>query len=252
MPLPSVNSARIKRYAATMSIYGVLAMTGQLLPANPAEAKEWLGLTGLEVGENNNAYAFAGALVPVAPDSSLGEGWVARYWLDWVEYRFTLDGNDVKANVPGFSASLGYQQKTTTGFIAAYAGAGIRNTTLSPPTQKADVRGLQTFLPILGELDSRFASDWRFAGAVQYSVGLGSYWSRFKILNKSASASVWKGIEVIFQGDADYRANKIGFVFDELPVGDRVSANFKLGASKTQGVKRGGYVGIEFIGRFGE
>ncbi|MCR4345816.1 MAG: cellulose biosynthesis protein BcsS [Sulfuricaulis sp.] len=219
--------------------------------SNQTHAREWLGLTGLELAEQSNTYAFAGVVAPLDSNTALGQGWVQRYWLDWVKYRFDSGGEEVRARAPGFSASLGYQQSNSTGFWAAYAGAGYRDTTLTPDRPAVEVRGSHSSLQLLAELDSRFAKDWRFAGAVQYSAGPDSYWSRAKFLNKLSTVSFWHGIEFVFQGDPDYKAYKIGLVLDELPVGNGVTANFKVGVNKTKGLNTIGYVGIEFVGIFG-
>lgn len=228
----------------------LLAITGLASP-NYSYARDWLGLTGVELAEKHNSYAFVGAITPLASDAALGQGWVQRYWLDWVEYRFDSDGEEVRARAPGFSAAVGYQQSSSIGFWGAYAGAAYRETTLTPDRPKAEVRGSQSSLQLLGELDRRFAQRWRFAGAIQFSAGPDSYWSRAKFLNKSSTVNFWQGVEIVFQGDPDYKAYKLGLVLDELPVGNRVTANFKVGVNKTKGLKAGGYAGIEFVGFFG-
>jgi hypothetical protein len=222
-----------------------------LMWPTPSHAREWLGLTGLELAEPGNAYAFAGAITSLDADAALGQGWVQRYWLDWVKYHFDSEGEEVRVRAPGFSASLGYQRSDSSGFWAAYAGAGYRNTHLTPDRPNAKVRGGQSALLLLGEMDRRFAGEWRFAGAVQLAAGPDRYWTRAKLLNKSSTATFWRGMEIVFQGDPDYKAYKLGFVLDELPVSGRVTANFKLGAIKTKGLKTGAYAGIEFVGFFG-
>jgi hypothetical protein len=58
-------------------------------------------------------------------------------------------------------------------------------------------------------------------------------------------------VEIIFQGDPDYKAYKLGLVLDELPVSSRVNLNFKLGAVKTKGLETDAYAGIELVGVFG-
>jgi hypothetical protein len=232
-------------------VAGILGILAGLIPPSSACATEWLGLTGAELGANHNIYAFAGAIAPLTPNTGLGQGWVQRYWLDWLEYRYDSDGEEISAQAPGVSALLGYQRSDSRGFWAGYAGVGYRNTTLTPDRPDAEVRGPQTSLQLLGEMDRRFAQSWRFAGAAQVSFGRDSYWTRAKFLHNASTASYWQGVEVIFQGDPDYHATKVGLVLDEWGVGKGVSANFKLGANKTKGLKTGGYVGIEFVGIFG-
>ena len=231
---------------------GVLGMLAGLVPPISAGASGWLGLTGVELGANRNTYAFAGAIAPLTPNTVLGQGWVQRYWLDWLEYRFDSGGEEVRAQAPGVSALFGYQRGNSGGFWAGYAGVGYRNTTLKPDRPNAEVRGGQSALQLLGEMDRRFAQKWRFAGAVQLALGPDSYWTRAKFLHKSSTAAFWRGVEVVFQGDPDYHATKVGLVLDEWGVGRSITANFKLGVNKTKGLKTGGYAGIEFVGSFGE
>ena len=65
---------------------GFLGMLAGLVTPISASANEWLGLTGVELGANHNTYAFAGAIAPLTSNTVLGQGWVQRYWLDWLEY----------------------------------------------------------------------------------------------------------------------------------------------------------------------
>ncbi len=252
MMYPGTKSHLRSKVWSPILAAGVLGMLAGLATPISAGAREWLGLTGVELGANRNTYAFAGAIAPLAPNTALGQGWVQRYWLDWLEYRFDSGGEEVRAQAPGVSALFGYQRSNAGGFWAGYAGAGYRNTTLKPDRPNAEVRGGQGALQLLGEMDRRFASNWRFAGAVQLALGPDSYWTRAKFLHKSSTATFWQGVEVVFQGDPDYHATKAGLVLDEWSVGNGVTANFKLGASKTKGLKTGGYAGIEFVGSFGE
>lgn len=230
---------------------GVLGMLAGLVMPISASANEWLGLTGVELGANHNTYAYAGVIAPLTSNTGLGQGWVQRYWLDWLEYAYDSEGEEIRAKAPGASALLGYQQSNSEGYLAGYAGVGYRNTTLSPDRPDADVRGPQSSLQVLGEMDHRFAQSWRFVGAAQVSFGRDSYWTRAKFLHNASTASYWQGVEVIFQGDPDYYAAKIGLVLDELRVGGGVTANFKLGSNKTKDLKPGAYAGIEFVGFFG-
>jgi Cellulose biosynthesis protein BcsS len=238
--------------AASPLLVAVLLWTSVSLAwPRQSQAREWVGLTGVEMAEQGSAYAFAGAIAPLGTDAVLGQGWAQRYWLDWVEYRFESEAEQVRARAPGFSASVGYQNSDGTGSWAAYAGAGYRDTDLSPDRPTAKVRDAQSSLLLLVETDRRFAEAWRFTGAIQYSAGPDSYWSRAKFLRKSSSATFWLGVEIVFQGDPDYKAYKLGLVLDELSVSSRVNLNFKLGAVKTKGLQTDAYAGIELVGVFG-
>jgi hypothetical protein len=251
MKSPASRNFLILPAVSSLVIAAVLWVAAGLVCPKLSHAREWLGLTGAEMAEQGSAYAFAGAIVPFGSDAVLGQGWVQRYWLDWVEYRFNSEGEQVRARAPGFSASLGYQNSDGTGSWAVYAGAGYRDTDLTPDRPNAKVRDAQSALLLLAETDRRFAEAWRFNGAIQYSAGPDSYWSRAKFLRKSSSATFWLGVEIIFQGDPDYKAYKLGLVLDELPVSSRVNLNFKLGAVKTKGLETDAYAGIELVGVFG-
>jgi hypothetical protein len=236
---------------SSLSVVSALCLLGGLMWPGPSPAREWLGLTGAELAERGNAYAFAGAVAPLASDAVLGRGWVQRYWLDWVEYRFDSDGEQVRARAPGFSASLGYQNGDGTGSWAAYIGAGYRDTDLTPDRPNVKVRDAQSALLLLAETDRRFAKAWRFTGAIQYAAGPDSYWSRAKFLHKPSVAAFWKGVEIVFQGDPDYQVYKLGLVLDEVPMTSRLGVNLKLGAVKAKGLETDAYAGIELVGVFG-
>jgi hypothetical protein len=251
MKSPGSHNSLLPQTVSATLLAAVLLTSVGLTWTTPTHAREWLGLTGAEMAEQGSAYAFAGAIVPFGSDTVLGQGWVQRYWLDWVEYRFNSEGEQVRARAPGFSASLGYQNSDGTGSWAAYVGAGYRDTDLTPDRPNAKVRDAQSALLLLAETDHRFAEAWRFNGAIQYSAGPDSYWSRAKFLRKSPSATFWLGMEIVFQGDPDYKAYKLGLVLDELPVSSRVNLNFKLGAVKTKGLETDAYAGIELVGVFG-
>jgi hypothetical protein len=240
--------------ASVMAI-GALGCVGGLVSPKLAYATEWLGLAGAEVGAQHSRYAYLGALLPLPPSPALGQGWVQRYWADWIEYRFDSNG-EVQARSPGFSASLGYQQGGEQGYWGAYVGAGYRNTTLRPDRPDSGVRGSQSSVLLLVETEQRFSPGWRFAGTAQYDTAPRGYWTRVKLLHVAASGHYWHGPELILQGalkgDPDYRAMKIGYVLDEWRLGRNVSVNFKVGAIKTKGLATNGYAGVEFVGSFGK
>lgn len=240
--------------ASVMAI-GVLGGAGGLMSPNLSYATEWIGLAGAEVGAKHSRYAYLGALIPLPSTPALGQGWVQRYWADWIEYRFESNG-EVQARAPGFSASLGYQQGGEQGYWAAYVGAGYRNTTLRPDRPDSGVRGSQSSVLLLAETDQRLSPGWRFVGAAQFDAAPVGYWTRAKLLHVASSGRYWHGPELVLQGalkgDSDYRAMKVGYVLDEWRLGKSVTVNFKVGAIKTKGLATNGYAGIEFVGSFGK
>jgi len=212
---------------------GVLGMLAGLVTPISATANEWLGLTGVELGANRNIYAFAGAIAPLTSDTGLGQGWVQRYWLDWLEYRYDSDGEEISAQAPGVSALLGYQRSNSKGFWAGYAGVGYRNTTLSPDRPDAEVRGPKAAC----NCSERWIAALPKAGACR--AGASVVWAGQLLDARQISAQLFHGLLLAgggghFQGDPDYHATKVGLVLDEWGVGKGVTANFKLGANKTR------------------
>lgn len=225
---------------------GLAGLALLIAPLTMVWAKDWIGLGGLEIAQKHNNYAYLGAVAPLPATPGLGQGWVQRYWLDWVEYTFNSNG-EVHARSPGFAASLGYQRADTLGYWAAYAGAGYRRTTLDPDRPDASVRGGQSSLQLLAETDRRLGQFWRFVGAVQYAGGPDSYWTRLKMLRATASEALWHGPEVVFQGDPDYHATKIGYSLDGWNLGKDLTATFKFGIIKQKDIENRHYVGLELV-----
>ena len=237
---------RGRGHHAPKLILGLVCLSLLIAPLTKASAKDWIGLGGLEVAERHNDYAYLGAVAPLPGTPGLGQGWVQRYWIDWLEYTFDSNG-EVRARSPGVAASLGYQRADTLGYWAVYAGAGYRHTTLDPDRPDASVRGGQSSLPLLAETDRRLNPVWRFVGAVQYAVGPDSYWTRAKLLHATDSKAIWHGPEVVFQGDPDYHATKLGYSIEGWNLGKDLTGSFKLGIIKQKDIDNRAYIGFEVV-----
>ena len=144
-------------------------------------------------------------------------------------------------------AALGYQRADTLGYWAVYAGAGYRHTTLDPDRPDASVRGGQSSLPLLAETDRRLNPVWRFVGAAQYAIGPDSYWTRAKLLHATGSGTIWHGPEVVFQGDPDYHATKVGYSIDGWNLGRDLTGSFKFGIIKQKDIENRAYIGLEVV-----
>ena len=100
-----------------------------------------LALAGAEYG-GDNGYYYAGLLAPL-PGSDLGNGFVQRYWVDWLRYEYDNGNRTITAKAPGAAAALGYARSTGQGSFSVYAGPVYRHTELSPDDRNSDVRGAQ-------------------------------------------------------------------------------------------------------------
>lgn len=226
--------------------------TGVSMYAPVTEARTVLGLGGFEVSRGDNYYAYVGAIAPLRSSDSLGDGWVQRYWLDWLVYRFEADGRSFRARGPGVSASLGYQGMASGWAWAAYAGILYRDTTLRPDKVDASARGGQVGGIVSVEAMRQFESRWRMSGIATGTVEPDGYWTRLRLVCACFDDDIAPGGEVVFQGDPDYRQVKAGLVVEGLRPGGELSMTIKLGVSKTKSLSAGAYGGIEVSRLFGE
>jgi Cellulose biosynthesis protein BcsS len=157
---------------------GCLAALCAVCWAGSSFAAESLFLAGGEASREGE-YAYIAALIPF-PGNSLGNGFVQRYWAEWLSYEY-LGGpfnQVIEASSPGVEAALGYQRAHGTGYVGAYAGVYYRNVSLTPDDPSAEVRGAQTRLRVQLDGEQQFASVWRVNGIASYVVGQDAYWVR--------------------------------------------------------------------------
>ena len=235
---------------SVLPVLFVSLITLALLFPGTASAAGWLGLAGAEAGENHNAYAYVGAILPLGGQSELGNGWVQRYWLDWVRYRFNSDGTETQARAPGLSASFGRQGSDGDWHWGIYGGAGYRDTRLSPDNPSARMRGSQIYPLLAMDLSRYFAAKWRMDAAASFTFSPASYWSRVRVLHRLEDGVIYHGIELVEQGDRDYHEYKVGYVIDGLKTSRSGSIGVKIGMDQTSGLAAGAYAGIEYVYAF--
>jgi cellulose synthase (UDP-forming) len=228
-----------------------LGLVSMLLLAAPLLAlADWLGLGGLTVAQKRSRYAYLGAVAPLPATPVLGlpgDGWVQRYWLDWVEYGFASGNDEIRARAPGFSAALGYQHADRFGYSAVYVGAGYRNTAIHPYRQDTKVRGAQSSALLSMETDRHLGAHWRMAGSGQYATGPDSYWLRGRALAVLPGTRLWLGIERVSQGDPDYSAMSTGLCVDGFNLGKNLTVSFKFGTTKQKDIENRHYIGLELV-----
>jgi len=244
---PSAGNPDRVRGAVT-SVGHVLAETATTgsEAANPP-VSEWLSLAGAEYGDDN-AYYYAGLLVPF-PGSDLGNGFVQRYWLDWLEYEYDNATDTVRARAPGASVALGYGRAAAEGAWSAYLGAVWRDTDLSPDDPGSDVRGTQWGLNIGLQGDRRLGDDWHVNGIASFTTGTSSYWTRGRLTRRLASGYT-PGLELVLHGNDDYSAWQAGIVILDIRLAAQTLLGLKGGARKNDSQSTGGYFGIELAHAF--
>jgi hypothetical protein len=238
---PRNGGARAARRLATL----LLAI------ASTAASAESLFLAGGEISDDGG-YAYAAALLPF-PGSSLGNGFVHRYWAEYLKYEYVGGAANqvIEAKAPGFEFALGYQRSGPAGYAAAYAGAYYKDTELSPDDPTSTVRGSHLRLRVQAEGERRFQDTWVVNGIAAYIFAQEGYWLRARVLRK-VSGPILAGIEGVTQGDRDYQGHQVGLVVTGFEPAPRLSLGFKAGVKKIEGRPSNAYIGIELARTFGK
>ena len=186
------------------------------------------------------------------PGSTLGNGFVQRYWAEYLTYEYVGGSDqDIEAKAPGVEAALGYQKGYETGYFGVYAGLYHRNVSLSPDDPNSSVRGSQTRLRVQLEVEQRFATAWRVNGIASYVFVQESYWTRARLL-RAVRGPLLFGVEAVVQGDPEYKGNQVGLVLTGFQPVPGLDLGFKLGAKKIEGRSTVAYVGFELGKLFGK
>jgi Cellulose biosynthesis protein BcsS len=219
--------------------------------ASAAASAEGLFLLGGETSKDSG-YAYSAVLLPF-PGSTLGNGFVHRYWVEWLRYEY-LGGplnQVIEAKAPGAEFALGYQKANPTGYFGVYAGALYRDTELTPDDPSSKARGEHVRLRLQVEGEHRFQDTWVVNGIASYAFGQDGYWLRGRVLRR-VSGHILAGIEGVTQGDPDYEGWAVGAVLTGFEPAPRWNLGFKAGVKKIEGRSSNGYIGIEIAKSFGK
>lgn len=195
-----------------------------------------------------NSYSYAGLLMP-AFGGHLGEGFVQRYWLDYLTYRYDSDGRRIEAEGLGAEAALGYVTPVGPGHLSAMMGVVHRNTTLSPDDPDSAARGAHWRLRAQVEYHQRISESAELGLLGSYVFGQRGYWTRAR-LGMDVGTGLRTGPELIVQGDPDYRAVQHGAFLTGLRLSPAIQAGIRAGIRKQRDESRRGYVGMEFTGHW--
>lgn len=212
--------------------------------ALPAWAQEGIVLTGVEASRDNQ-YAYLGMLLPL-PGHNLGQGFVQRYWLDYIAYQYKKTPlQDIETRAAGGEAALGYQQSSASGWWGAYLGARYANTRLNPNDPDNDDRGGRLRAKLQFEGDTELGAGWRVSGIASHLVGDNNHWARLRL--QTTLDNRWHiGPEVIVQGDSNYSAYKVGAFLGNIKLGTSSALTLKAGVNKPEDNSASLYAGAEF------
>lgn len=221
-------------------------LLASLLSAGVASAwaQEGVILTGVTTSRDNQ-YAYLGTVLPIF-GQHLGQGWVQRYWLDYVAYPYEkLPSLNIDTEVTGVEAALGYQQSSANSWWGAYMGARYANTRLSPVDLGNENRGGKLRLKLQAEGETELGAGWRINGNASHLVGDPNYWVRLRV--QTMLKNQWHiGPELIVQGDSNYSAYKVGAFLGNIKIGKSSALMLIAGVRKPENDAASPYAGAEF------
>ncbi|MCW8828162.1 MAG: cellulose biosynthesis protein BcsS [Gammaproteobacteria bacterium] len=218
-----------------------------LLISPAAWSAERLWFAGVETSPDNS-YAYTGLLMP-AFGGNLGEGFVQRYWLDRVSYRYDSDNRTIEAEAPGVEAALGYASPTSRGSVTGLLGILYRDTRLRPDDPDSAARGGQWRIKAQVESTQQLTGALELGLTGSYIFGQQGYWARVR-LGRAFGNGRRAGPELVFQGDPDYQVTQAGVFLTGLEITPTVQAGLKAGIRNQRNKASRGYFGVEISALF--
>lgn len=191
-------------------------------------------------------YLGGGLIFPLPGNNHLGQGWVARPWLDTFSYSYLAGPTSVDAQVLGAEAMIGYQASRSDLSAALYLGVRYSNTHLRPDDPGGALRGEQAWPKAQVEMDAALSPSWRAGMIVAYTAVLDGYWTRLRLLY-GLPGGRYVGPEVVAQGDPNYTAQKLGIAFGGIQASAHVFVTLKAGY-RFQRSASASYCGAELVG----
>jgi len=210
--------------------------------AGPALAADKLLLSGAESSHVGD-YAYVGLLMPLG-NGSLGNGWVARQWLDRVTYHYAGTGAEVSAEGYGYTSAIGYQAPIGRSHVGLSTALRIGNTNLSPDDSANADRGTRARFSIQAEMTTLFGSSVENQLIAQTQLGNGSYYARERLLIRGIGHYI-AGPEMVVKGSREYSAWQAGLTFGGITLGGRTTLLLRGGATGQRGVATEPYLGAE-------
>lgn len=213
-----------------------------MLASGLAQAQTGVVLTGVEAGRDTR-YAYLGAVLPVK-GYALGNGWVQRYWLDYLDYRYQSASSEIDAGLVSGEAAIGYQGSSASDWWGVYLGVRYQNIRLNPDDLTNDSKGGHFGAKLLAESDMGVGTTWRANGAIALT-SQSNWWTRVRIYTPLGK-SLHIGPEVTAQGDPSYRLYKLGVFLGGIPLRGDSFLTLKAGLTKQDTESTTGYLGAEF------
>jgi len=209
---------------------------------SPSAHADEMFLGGAQYGANAS-YSFIGSVIPL-PGSTLGSGFAARLWGDYLTYNYRSGATKIDASGWGGELAAVYQFSGPWGWSDLSAGARYRDTHLSPVDPNNRARGARVYPTIQVDGGYNLDADWQFRGIANYTPTVTGYFVQPSI-DRAVSRSIRAGVDVTFQGDSSYRQVYAGANLTVI-LDDRRSFGLRAGTMMSGGGS-GIYAGISFV-----
>ncbi|MDH5387242.1 MAG: cellulose biosynthesis protein BcsS [Gammaproteobacteria bacterium] len=223
-------------------LYKFLFPVALMLNAQVAQAADNLLLTGAEVTNDSSHYLYLGTSVPL-PRSNLGKGYVVHLWADYQTYAYEAGATEIEASINSLSAAIGYHDSGEDYWWNTRLGVIRSDTRLSPDDPGNDSAGSDTNLKFQLEGEKRTSEKFKMIGNLEYVFGRNAYWVRGRFVTKNDDNS-YDGPELIYQGDPHYSAWQLGWILNEMTLGDSWRWGVKAGVRFDEN-DTSAYAGIE-------
>ncbi len=197
-------------------------------------------LGGSEADTKGQSYSYVGFIgeKSLSSDTSL----LGKLWVDYLVYKFRQDSENIRAQAPAFQLAGGLKRAYNGWSISLWTGWERRDTNLSPDRKDVKVRGVKDGLVLQFELDGWFENETNVNFITSYSSSTSYLWARGRIKKGVFYKGLRLGLEVIGQGNKDYRAVQSGALM-EISTGS-YSVGVK-GGYKNSSKGDGFYTGVE-------
>ena len=213
-----------------------------VLMSNVVSAADNMFLTGAEVTSASSAYLYVGTSLPL-PASTLAKGYVFHIWADYLIYDYKAGSVTIDAEVHSLSGSIGYHDSGVDYWWNARAGIIQSDTSLSPDDSGNESSGLETGIKLQLEGEKQLTADSKINANIAFVSKRSAYWARVRYLMRNDDET-YHGPEIIFQGDANYEAQQLGWVLTQMRLNNDWDVGVKAGLRLDDG-EVSEYVGIE-------
>lgn len=206
---------------------------------------QFLWLSGSEFDQMGQSYYFSNVTV----QKSLKRRYNAlgRIWIDHLTYRFNSDSQRITARALGFSIGLGAGYSGRSFKLSLIGGYEKRRTEVDPDIPGIKIKGERDGFIAVGELYVSPTTKTHLQFISSYTTSTSYLWAMASGWTQLLFAGFSAGIELIAQGNPDYRAYQGG-----LRAGLRrgpFSSTIRIGYKDSSSGK-GAYGGLEFMVSF--